>query len=245
MLQAEVSHPSDDEALQIHAGESGGPPLERRENVESCPAGRVGHRGQVDERLDRPISKLLPYPLIFLLHLVVRRVRRPVYTYAPEVFEAHLDGTVDPIQCDIEFHAQASDGGTVDHVPGPARQQRQLFFRRQEIAGQKLALGPLELQREGERVPLLPTVLWQQRTACDKIPQRRGISCLFFGPLAAYEIQFGDPLSLLQRIDQLATAIELIDDLEDLPLDLLGRRPRQQQPADPEMCFPAQLFREQ
>src|SRR6516164_7536843 len=119
MLQAEVSHPSDDEALQIHAGESGGPPLERRENVESCPAGRVGHRGHVDERLDRPVSKLLPYPLIFLPHLVVRRVRRPIDTYAPEVFEAHLDGTVDPIQCDVEFHAQASDG--IDSCSSAAR----------------------------------------------------------------------------------------------------------------------------
>src|SRR6516165_5560473 len=237
MLQAEVSHPSDHEALQIHAGESGGPPLERREHVESCPAGRVGHRGQVDERLDRPVSKLLPYPLIFLPHLVVRRVRRPIDTYAPEVFEAHLDGTVDPIQCDVEFHAQASDGGTVDHVPGAARQHRQLVFRRQEIAGQKLALRPLELQREGERVPLLPTVLWQQRTACDKIPQRRGISCRSLGPLTGYEIQFGDPLSLLQRIDQLATTVELINDLEDGLLKFLWRSAFRKQPSYSQMSL--------
>jgi hypothetical protein len=65
MLQAEVCHPSDDEALQILVGEIGGL-LDCRENVKSCPADRVRHRGQIDQRLDRSIPKLLPDPLVFL-----------------------------------------------------------------------------------------------------------------------------------------------------------------------------------
>ena len=116
MLQAEVHHPSDDEAPQILVGEICGL-LDRRENVKSCPAGRVGHRGQVDERLDRPVPKLLPDPLVFLPYLVVRRVRRPVDADAPEVFEACLDSAVAFIQARVEFRLQAGDGGAVDQVP--------------------------------------------------------------------------------------------------------------------------------
>jgi hypothetical protein len=44
MLQAEVYDPSDHEASQILVDEEGGL-LDRREKIESGPAGRVGHRG--------------------------------------------------------------------------------------------------------------------------------------------------------------------------------------------------------
>ncbi len=120
---------------------------------------------------------------------------------------------------------QARDGSTVNQVPSAARQHQQPFFRRREIGGQKLALGPLELQREGERILLLPALLYQQRAAGDKVCQRRGIGRRSLGSLTSNEIELGDPLSLLQRIDQHDTAIELIDDLEDLLLDFLGSRP--------------------
>src|SRR5271165_937702 len=224
MLQAEVHNSSDDETLQILVGVMGGL-LDRRENVESCPAGPVGHRGQVDQRLDWPIPELLPNPVIFLPHLFVRWVRRPVDAYAPEVFEARRDSAVALIQGGVEFRLQAGDGSIVDQVRGAARQDRQPFFRCRELAGQKLALSPLKLQREGERVTLLPTLLCQQRAAGDKVRQRRGIGCRSLGSLTSNEIEFGDPLSLLQRLDQHGTAIELIDDLEDLLLNFFGPSP--------------------
>ncbi len=72
---------------------------------------------------------------------------------------------------------------------------------------------------------LLPALLCQQRPASDKVGERRGIGRRSLGPLASSEIEFGDPFSLLQGIDQHGTAIELIDNLEDLLLHMLGRRP--------------------
>src|SRR6266403_5253259 len=183
MPKAEVYHPSNDEVPQILVGEKSRP-LNHRENVESCPAGRVGHWGQVNERLDRPVPELLPNPVIFLSHLVVCRVQRPVDTYAPEEFESRFDGALALIQGSVEFRLQAGDGGAVSQIPSAARQRRQPFFCRRKIAAQKLALSPLELQREGERVLLLPALLCQQRPASDKVGERRGIGRRSLGPLA-------------------------------------------------------------
>src|SRR4029077_11855927 len=79
-------------------------------------------RGQIHKRLDRSAPELSPNPLVFLPHLVLRRVRRPVDACAPEVFETHLDSTVALIQGGVEFRLQARDSGTVDEVPGAPRQ---------------------------------------------------------------------------------------------------------------------------
>jgi hypothetical protein len=48
----------------------------------------------VDERLDQSAPELSPDPLVFLPYLVLRRVRRPVDAYAPEVFEVRLDSAI-------------------------------------------------------------------------------------------------------------------------------------------------------
>ena len=159
MLQAGVRHSSDNEVPQILVDEICGL-IERRENVQSCERGRVGHRGQVDQRLDRSTPKLLPDPLVFLRYLVICRVLRPVDACTPEVFEASLDGTAALIQRSVEFRLQACDGGTVSQIPSATLQHRQPLFCCREIAGQELALSQLQLQRKGERVPLLPTLLW-------------------------------------------------------------------------------------
>ncbi len=124
-------------------------------------------------------------------------MRRPVDAYAPEVFETHFDSTIALIQRGVEFRLQTRDSGTVDEIPGATRQHRQPFFRRREIAGQELALGPLELERERERVPLLPTVLCQQRASGDKVCQGRRIGRRSFGPLSGNEIELGNLVALL------------------------------------------------
>ena len=144
MLQTEVRHSSDHEAPKILVGEMGGS-LDCRENVKSGPAGLVGHRGQIDERFDLSIAKVLPDPLVLLTYLVLRRVRRPVNPNAPQVFEAHLDSTVTTTQGSVKVRLQARDSGAVDEVRGMALQHRQPFFRRCEITGQKLALRPAKL----------------------------------------------------------------------------------------------------
>jgi two-component system sensor kinase FixL len=88
---------------------------------------------------------------------------------APKVLETRLNSAVALIQARVEFRLQAGDGGTVDQVAGVARQHREAFFRRPTIADHKLTLGPLELERESERVLVLPTVLRQQREALDEV----------------------------------------------------------------------------
>ena len=73
----------------------------------------------------------------------------------------------------------------------------------------------MELELEGELVVPLPTLLRQQRATGSEIDQRRGIGRRRLGALAGNEIELGDLLALLDRIDQRRAAIELIDDLED------------------------------
>jgi len=119
MLQAKVHHPSDDEALQILVGEMGRL-LHCCENVQSCPAGRVAHWGQVDKCLDRPTPELRPNPLVFLPHVVLGRVWPPFDAYLPEVFQARLDRALAPIQGGVEFRLQPGDSGKVDQVSSAA-----------------------------------------------------------------------------------------------------------------------------
>ena len=51
----------------------------------------------------------------------------------------------------------------VDERPARLDEQRETLFRCRQLAGQELALGAVELEREGERVAPLPAVLGQQR----------------------------------------------------------------------------------
>ena len=119
---------------------------------------------------------------------------------APEVFEARLDGAVALIQASCKrFTRRHATAALSARFCGAARQHREPLFRRREIAGQELALGPVELEREGECVPPLPAVLRQQRRAGGEIGQRRGIGGRSLGPLASNEIELGDPLALLSR----------------------------------------------
>ena len=56
---------------------------------------RVAHQGQVDEFLDRAVAKLGPDPLVCLLCLLFRRMKRPVNTQMPEVVETDGNGAGD------------------------------------------------------------------------------------------------------------------------------------------------------
>ena len=110
---------SNGQASQILVGEMGRL-LNCRENIESGPESGVGQRGQVDQRLDRPIPELPPNPLIFLPYVVVCRVWRPVDAYLPEVFQARFDSAIAPIQAGVEFRLHAGDRGTVGEILGMA-----------------------------------------------------------------------------------------------------------------------------
>ena len=61
-------------------------------------ASRVGHQGQIEQCFDRAVPELPPHPLVFLPHLLLRRMRRPGDADAAEVVEADLDGAVAPVR---------------------------------------------------------------------------------------------------------------------------------------------------
>ena len=94
-------------------------------------------------------------------------------------------------------------------------------------------------------MPALPRVFLQQRRARDEIGERRGISGRRLRALARGQVELGQLLALVARGDQISTAVELIDDLEDRFLPLLRGRVRREQPSDPEMGRGALLCRDQ
>jgi hypothetical protein len=107
--------------------------------------------------------------------LVRRGMRRPANTTPLKVFKAYLHAAVAPIQGRVQRQPQARHGGDVDEVCGAARKHDEAFFRRRQIGGEQLALGLMVLDRKGELVLPLPTVLGQQCATGCEIAQRRGV----------------------------------------------------------------------
>ena len=81
----------------------------------------------------------------------------------PEVVETDGDRAAALTERRVQIHAQARDGRSLDRVAARADKRVQALLRRRQRAGQELAFGPVQLQREGELVPALPAVLRQQR----------------------------------------------------------------------------------
>ena len=102
-------------------------------------------------------------------------------------------------------------------------------------ACEKLAFGPVQLEREGERGLAFPGVFGQQGRPGSEIGQRRRVGRRGLGAPARDQVQLGDPLPLLARGDQRGAAVELADDLEDTLPDRLWRRLGGEPPADGEV----------
>src|SRR5262245_57198648 len=84
MLKAEVHHAANNERRQVLVAKQC-----RRHNlgqdVKSVEDIRVDHQGQVNEFLNLPASNLGPDSIVFALHLIAGRMRRPVSAAAAEV----------------------------------------------------------------------------------------------------------------------------------------------------------------
>ena len=94
-------------------------------------------------------------------------------------------------------------------------------------------------------MPALPGVVRQQRRTGDQILQRRGVGRRSLGALAGDQVELGQLLALVSRGDQGRAAVELIDDVEDRLLPLLGRDVRREQPPDSKVRLVAQRLRDQ
>ena len=81
---------------------------------------------------------------------------------AAQVLEADLDGAVASAEGRVEVDAQAGDGRQLDGARRAVRQFGEARFRCRQRAGQELAFGPVDLERESELMAPLPRVLRQQ-----------------------------------------------------------------------------------
>jgi hypothetical protein len=94
-----------------------------------------------------------------------------------------------------------------------------------------LALGGLEVQREGESVIRDPQVLARQLQSRREIAQRGFVGGRGLGPLPGSKVEPGEGPALRRVGDQAAPEIQVVHQIEDPVLRLLGIRPRAQQPA--------------
>ena len=62
----------------------------------------------------------------------------------------------------VQVDAQARDAGAFGGVCGSRGQRRQALLRLRQRAGEELAFGPIQLQREDKFVPAFPTIFGQQ-----------------------------------------------------------------------------------
>src|SRR5215469_8496105 len=157
MFQAEVHHSSNDETAKILICEVGRF-LERGKNVEYGLAALVGHRRQIDERLDWSLPELAPNSVILLAHFCIRRMHRQLNADASQVFEPCFNGTLVLIYAGVKFGLEACDGCPVDKTGSAACQHREPLFGHRKIARQKLTFGALYFQRKRQLIELLPTV---------------------------------------------------------------------------------------
>ena len=70
---------------------------------------------------------------------------------APQELERRLDGEVEPAARRVELEPHRRHGGQVDEAPGAAGERGEAGLGGVDRAGQELALGAAELERERQR----------------------------------------------------------------------------------------------
>ena len=141
-------------------------------------------------------------------------MRRPGDAEAAQAVKANRDCAVASAERHEEVHPQAGQGRQLRGADRAIRQFEEARFRFRQRAGEELAFGPIELEREGE--------IWRRSQASGgtrarrrRIGQRRGVGGRGLGAAACNEVQLGEPLALLARADERGPAVKLADDLED------------------------------
>src|ERR1700722_2071138 len=109
------------------------------------------------------------------------------------------------------------------------------------MAGQEFALSPIELQSKCQLVPTLPDILSQQRRTDVEIREGRSVGGGCLRALGRDQVEFGEVVAFLLLINLCRAAVELIDDVKDCLVSVLGRRLPQEQPADSQMNLGARV----
>ena len=154
---------------------------------------------------------------------------RPVDTETSQVVETDTRprGRSDQVSCTESTRRRATAACSTGSRARVRPRQTSAPPLRQR-AGQELAFGPMQLQREGERMLALPAVVRQQRRAGGEIGQRRDVGRRSLGALARNQVELGELLALSREVISAAPRLKLVDDVEDLP-----------PPASRKVCAPA------
>ena len=155
-LEAEIDCTADDQGKQvpirIECGRNKpGQHIERRKRR------RVAHQRQLDELLNRcGFRACNPIRSYSRTRFLFRRMRRPLDAQMPEVFETDGNRAAALIECHVQIHAQARDRRAFDSRGRAGRQRRQALLCLRQCAGEELAFGTIQLERESQLVPALP-----------------------------------------------------------------------------------------
>ena len=247
VLEAEIDLPARDQGMQVCIREECGG-REPCQNVERRERRRIAHHGQIDQALDGAVSELRPDLFVFASHLLRRWVWRPVDpvgAQGAQALEADVDRPVGPLEHRVDVHAQTGDARPIYRIGGAAGERVDALLRRRELASQELAFGLVERELEAEPMAALPAIVRQQDRAGGQIAERRRVGGGRLGALAGGEIELGKLLALVPCGDQGHAAVELVDNLEDHFVALLGRDLRGEQVSDAEMGLGARRFRYQ
>src|SRR5579864_2163711 len=154
---------------------------------------------------------------------------RPIDAQMPEIIETGGDGTVALIQSHVQVGTQAGDLSSFYGRYCTARQRRQPLLRFRPRAGQEFTFRPVQVQREGELALPLPRVFRQKRGAGDEIGESRSVSSRRLCALTRDQVKLSQLLTLIAFTDQRSTTVEMIDDLENRLIPLIGGRLGQEQ----------------
>ncbi|WP_434420586.1 hypothetical protein [Nannocystis pusilla] len=97
----------------------------QRQHVDHRPAPRVGHRRQVEQRLDRALAHARAHALVVRPHLVARQRGRQDDPDPAQVIAADRHHPVEPIGGRVQVDLHAHDRRQVDRIGHARRQPRQ------------------------------------------------------------------------------------------------------------------------
>ncbi len=115
----------------------------------------------------------------------------------PEAIETDGNGARVLTEGRVQVDAQAHNGRSFHRTCGAGRKHIQPLLRFRQRAGEELAFGPVQLQREDELVSALPAILRQQCRTGIEIGERRGICGRRLGALARDQVELGQLLTLV------------------------------------------------
>jgi len=107
---------------------------------------------------------------------------QPIDTDMPKVIETNSDRSVALIKSRVDIHPQARETACSTVVAARLDSAANSLLCNRQLASQKFAFGPVQLQRKDQLAPVLPAILRQQCCTGIEIGERRGVGS---GPLGA------------------------------------------------------------